>query len=117
MGRLLENMVVSSLNSLAVQTNVRLHHWRDRDREVDIIFNHPQRPLALEVAPSPDHSRAGLYALMERHPQFRGACYLVAPQVSVNHPAGDAVGTFPLDLLLLAVGDQAGQALAGNLGA
>ena len=117
MGHLLENLAVSSLNSLAVQTNVRLHHWRDGDREVDIIFNHPQRPLALEVASSPDHSRAGLYALMERHPQFRGACYLIAPQVSVTHPKEDAVGTFPLDLLLLAVGAQDGQALAANLGA
>lgn len=117
MGHLLENMVVSSLNSLALQAGIRLHHWRDGDREVDIIFNHPGSPLAFEVASSPDHSRAGLYALMERHPQFRGASYLVAPQVSVTHPEEDTVGTFPLDLLLLAVGAQAQQALAANLGA
>ena len=117
MGHLLENLVVSSLNSLAVQTDVRLHHWRDGGSEVDIIFNHPQSPLAFEVASSPSHSHAGLYALMERHPQFRGASYLVAPQVSVTHPEEDTVGTFPLDLLLLAVGAQAQHALAANLGA
>ena len=117
MGHLLENLVVSSLNSLAVQTDVRLHHWRDGGSEVDIIFNHPGSPLAFEVASSPSHSRAGLYALIKRHPQFRGASYLVAPQVSVTHPEEDAVGTFPLDLLLLAVGAQARQALSANLGA
>ena len=110
-GHLLENLVASSLNTLAVQSGVGLHHWRDGKNEVDFIFNHPQRPLAFEVSSSSDRSRDGLRALMERHPQFRGACYLVAPLVSTIHPEGDEVGTLPLDLLLLAIGAQARRAL------
>lgn len=106
-GHLLENLVASSLNTLAVQSGVRLHHWRDGKDEVDFIFNHPQRPLAFEVSSSSDHSRDGLRALMERHPQFRGACYLVSPRVSTIHPEGEEVGTLPLGLLLLAIGAQA----------
>ena len=110
-GHLLENLVAASLNALAIQSGVGLHHWRDGKDEVDFIFNHPQRPLAFEVSSSSDHSRDGLRALMERHPQFRGACYLVAPLVSTIHPEGEEVGTLPLDLLLLAIGAQARQSL------
>lgn len=116
MGHLLENQVASSLNTLAIQSGVRLHHWRDGKDEVDFIFNHPEHPLAFEVASSSGHSRDGLRALMERHPQFRGACYLVSPQVSTIHPEGNEVGTLPLDLLLLSVGAQARRALQQNLG-
>ena len=116
MGHLLENQVASSLNTLAIQLGVRLHHWRDGKDEVDFIFNHPEHPLAFEVALSSGHSRDGLRALMERHPQFRGACYLVSPQVSTIHPEGNEVGTLPLDLLLLSVGAQTRHALQQNLG-
>ena len=110
-GHLLENLVASSLNTLAVQSEAGLHHWRDGKDEVDLIFNHPQRPLAFEVSSSSGHNRDGLRALMERYPQFRGACYLVAPPVSTIHPEGNEVGTLPLDLLLLAIGAQARHAL------
>lgn len=116
MGSLLENLAASSLYSLAVRSGVRLHYWREGRDEVDLVFNHPGRPLAFEVASSPGHTRSGLHALMERHPQFRGACYLVAPQASTIHPDESTPGTLPLDLFLLAVSAQAHHALNRSMG-
>jgi len=118
LGALLENLVAATLRSLALHSGVRLHHWRDGKHEVDLVFDHLDRPLAFEIGSSPDHSRAGFRAFMERHPRFEGRCYLVAPQVTVGHPGSTAagVGTLPLDLFLLAVGAQAEHTLARNLG-
>ncbi len=107
MGLLMENLAASSLQTLAVQTGVRLYHWRDSKHEVDLIFNHPTQPLAFEIASSPDHSRSGLRALIARHERFRSNCYLVAPQAAVIHPDRSGIGTLPLDTLLLAVGAHA----------
>jgi len=117
LGALLENLVAATLRSLSLHAGVRLHHWREGKHEVDLVFDHPDRPLAFEIGSSPDHSRAGVQAFMGRHPRFVGRCYLVAPQVPVAHPEATAsgVGTLPLDLFLLAVGAQAEQALARNL--
>ena len=103
-GLLLENLAASSLHALAVGSGVRLHHWRDGNKEVDLIFDHPTSPLAFEIASSPNHSRAGLRSLIQRHERFRGGCYLVAPQAVTRHPDESGIGVLPLDLLLLAVG-------------
>ena len=117
LGALLENLVAATLRSLALHAGVRLHHWREGKHEVDLVFDEPDHPLAFEIGSSPDHSRAGLQAFIERHPRFTGRCYLVSPQASVSHPASTAagVGTLPLDVLLLAFGAQAEKALASNL--
>jgi len=104
MGALRENLVAASLRALAQRTGVRLFHWRDGDHEVDLVFDHPDRPLAFEIASSSSHGRSGLHALIRRYPRFKGGCYLVTPQVPVFHPDDSGVGTFPLDLLLLAAG-------------
>ena len=104
MGLLMENLAASSLQTLAVQTGVRLYHWRDGKHEVDLIFNYPTRPLAFEIASSPDHNRSSLHALIARHERFRSNCYLVAPQAAVIHPDRSGIGTLPLDTLILAVG-------------
>lgn len=119
LGVLLENLVAATLRSLALHTGVRLHHWRDGKHEVDLIFDHPDKPLAFEIGSSPDHPRAGIMALHERHPRFRGRCYLVAPQATVTQPDATAtgIGTLPLDLFLQVVGAQAEAALAASLGA
>jgi predicted AAA+ superfamily ATPase len=119
LGALLENLVAATLRSLALHSGVRLHHWRDGKYEVDLIFDHPDQPLAFEIASSPDHTRSGLVTLVERHPRFKGRSYVVAPQVTVTHPDSTAngVGTLPLDLFLLVVGAQAEAALAAGLGA
>jgi predicted AAA+ superfamily ATPase len=119
LGALLENLVASTLRSLALHTGVRLHHWRDGNREVDLIFDHPEEPLAFEIGSSPDHPRSGIQALIDRHPRFKGRSYIVAPQATVTPPGStpSGIGTLPLDLLLLVVGAQAAPALARSLGA
>lgn len=119
MGVLLENAVAASLHALSQQTGQRLYHWRDGRSEVDLILDDSERPLAFEVGSSPDHSRAGLTALIARHPRFSGGCYLVAPQVPLVHPeaTGRGIGTVPLDALLIASGRQAEAALRRNLSA
>lgn len=118
LGALLENLVAATVRSLALHTGVRLHHWRDGKHEVDLIFDDPGQPLAFEIGSSPDHPRTGLIALREKHPRFRGRCYIVAPQASVTQPDATAtgIGTLPLDLFLQVVGAQAEAALAARLG-
>ena len=112
MGALRENLVAASLHALAQRTGVRLFHWRDGHQEVDLVFDHPDRPLAFEIASSSNHSRSGLHALIRRYPRFKGGCYLVAPQVAVFHPDDSGIGTLPLDILLLTAGTLTSQYLA-----
>ena len=110
LGLLIENLVAASLQTHALRSGIRLHHWRDGNHEVDLIYAHPTQPLAFEIASSPDHSRSGLRHLIQRHRRFRGNCYLVAPRVPVIHPdATTGIGTLPLDLFLLAIGTHANQ--------
>ena len=118
MGVLLENFVTASLRTLSAHTGVRLYHWRDGDREVDLIYDDPQNPLAFEIASSPRHRRGGLNHFATRNKRFRGNCYLVAPDSEVRHPSvnGPAPGTLPLDDLLVAIGAQAHQAMTRRLG-
>ena len=118
MGLLLENLVAASLRTLAVHNGVRLYHWRDGDREVDLIYDDPENPLAFEIASSPRHGRGGLNSFAVRNKRFRGNCYLVAPNARVNHPHPDSTdaGTLPLDDLLVAIGVQAHQAMKRRLG-
>ena len=117
-GTLLENLVAATVNTLAAHAGVRLHHWRDGNHEVDLIYDDPHQPLAFEIASSPNHNLRGLEALLERHPRFHGHSYLVAPQAAVIHPADDTrgIGMLPLDTFLLAVGAQAHQAMLARLG-
>ena len=119
MGRLSENLVATSLRSLAAHSGVRLYHWREGKKEVDLIYDDPRGSLAFEIASSPRHSRAGLQALINRHPRFRGRCYLVAPDLPVIPADSDeqGIGSFPLDSLLVAIGAQSHQAMLRRLGA
>ena len=117
-GTLLENLVAASVNALAVHAGVRLHHWRDGNNEVDLIYDDPRQPLAFEIASSPSHSLHGLEALVKHHRRFHGHSYLVAPQAAVIHPdeGSTGIGMLPLDTFLLAVGAQAHQAMLARLG-
>ena len=117
MGVLLENLAASQLHALALQSQVRLFHWRDGQDEVDLVYNHPDHPLAFEIASSADHARTGLTNLMARHSRFKGRCYLVAPNAQPLPPDAttSGVGTLPLDYFLLAVGRQAEAALRTRL--
>lgn len=116
MGLLLENVAASHLHSLALQTHGRLFHWRGRG-DVDLIYDHPEHPLAFEIGSSVRHKREGLRALVEQHPRFAGRAYLVAPDALPISPneSESGVGTLPLDLLLLLLGRQSEKALADRL--
>ncbi len=117
-GTLLENLVTASVKSLAIHAGIRVHYWREGNREVDLIYDDPRQPLAFEVASSPDHHRRGLAALIERHPRFHGHSYLVAPHAEFIHADREAsgLGTVPVDAFLLAVGAQARHAMLNRLG-
>ena len=118
MGFLLENMAAGHLYALAQQSGVRLYYWRERNDEVDLIFDHPSSPLAFEVATSGAHHRRGLQRFQERHPRFRDRCWMVvaAGQRGVRPTeSADGVGTLPLDMLLLAASAQATRELIGKL--
>lgn len=117
MGLLLENMVAAHLHALGETGQVRLYHWRDHHDEVDLIYDHPDAPLAFEIGLSAGHHRRGLQAFMERYPRFRGRCYMVSSNGSAARPEGrpDGIGTLPLDLLLLASGAQAATELERRL--
>ncbi len=117
MGLLTENMVAGHLRALGEVGQVRLYFWRDKNDEVDLIYDHPDEPLAFEVGTSPDHHRRGLKTFEARYPRFRGRCYYVAPEVFARRPdeTGDGIGTLPIDLFLLAVGGQVARELARRL--
>lgn len=109
MGLLMENLAAGHLHALSQQTGTRLYHWRSHLHEVDLIYDHPEEPLAFEIGSSARHARSGLCKLMGRFPKFKGGCFLVFPSAPVAPPESqaDRVGSLPLDLLLLAVGAQA----------
>jgi predicted AAA+ superfamily ATPase len=117
MGVLLENMAAAHLHALGEVGQVRLYYWRDRDDEVDLIYDHPDSPLAFEIGLSAGHHRRGLQAFMERYPRFRGRCYMVSSNGVASRPEdrSDGIGTLPLDLLLLAAGAQAAAELDRRL--
>jgi len=106
MGLLYENMAAAHLHCLSLLTQVRCFHWRDGAHEVDLIYDDPQAPLAIEIASSPGHTRGGLSALIARYPHFRGHAWLVSPGAPVIRPAQspDGIGQVPLDIFLCAVG-------------
>lgn len=114
-GVLIENMVASHLKGLADQVGVRLFHWRDGKDEVDLVYDDPNGPLAIEVASSASHHRRGLLRFRERYPQF--STWLTFPTAPWIPPerTDDKVGTVPTDLLLLMIGRQAEQALRERL--
>lgn len=117
LGALTENLVAATVRSLALHTGVRLYHWRDGKHEVDLILDHPEKPLAFEIGLSPDHPRTGIKALQDKHPRFRGRCYVISPQASVTQPnaAASEIGTLPLDVFLQVTGKQTEVALAASL--
>jgi hypothetical protein len=117
MGLLAENLVAGHLLALGQQAQVRLYHWRDGNDEVDLVYDHPEHPLAFEIGLSASHGRRGLRLFAERFPRFRGGCYLVTPEIPARSPVDspDGIGTLPTDLLLLAAGQQAARELQRRL--
>lgn len=118
MGALLENLAAASLHVLAQHSGVRLHYWRDRQHEVDLVLDHPTHPVAFEIGSSPRHSRAGLREFAARFPRFAGKCWIVAPEAPLLQPdeGASGVGTMSMEHFLVAVGRQSEEALARRLG-
>jgi predicted AAA+ superfamily ATPase len=119
MGALIENLAASHLHALGQHSQVRLYHWRHQNDEVDLIYDHPEDPVAFEIGSSAGHGRNGIQRFMEQHPRFRGRCYLVAPEIPSRRAsdAPDGIGTLGLDYFLLAVSAQAAFELRRRLGA
>jgi uncharacterized protein len=117
MGLLIENLVAGHLHALSQQSQIRVYHWRQGNEEVDLIYDHPERPLAFEIGSSASHHRRGLQAFMERFPRFKGRTFLIAPDLLPRAPSESTghIGTLPLDLLLLAISSQAERELQGRL--
>ncbi len=118
-GSLYENVAASHLRMLALQQGSRLFHWRDRDHEVDLIYEDVDGPIAVEVAAGLTHHRSGLLALQRKFKEFRGRSYLVS--ASIHHVVPpesdpDGVGTMPLSAFLLAVSQQVHGAMRVRLG-
>ncbi len=109
MGQLTENVVAVALRGLQDHAGVRMHYWRDGNKEVDFIINDPRGPVAVEVASSPDHRRDHLRVLMAKRPEFEGGCYLATTSTHTHgvQVGADGIRTIPLDLLLLAIGHAA----------
>jgi predicted AAA+ superfamily ATPase len=117
MGLLIENLAAGHLHALSQQNQVRVYYWRDGNDEVDLIYDHPEFPLAFEIGHSASHHRGGLLSLIARHPKFKDSCYVVAPDAIARLPGQtlDGIGTMPLDLFLLAVSGQAEESLQNRL--
>lgn len=117
MGLLIENVAAGHLHALSQQSQVRVYYWRDGNEEVDLIYDHPDSPLAFEIGSSSRHHRNGLKALCKRHPKFVNRCYVVAPDCIAQLPdeSNEGIGTLPLDLFLLATSAQTEEALQNRL--
>lgn len=114
---LIENLVAATLQALSLQGGGRLHHWRDKNEEVDFVVDHPTRPLAIEVGSSATHPRSALQRFVERYPRFANAAWLVAPEAPYLRPrdARSGVGSYPLDAFLVAASRQAERAAERTL--
>jgi uncharacterized protein len=108
-GSLLENAAAAHLHALSLQSGARLYTWRDRQREVDLIYELSGQPLAFEITSSSRHSLDGLRAARDRFPALNGRCFLISNASTVySSPAADpdGIGRIPLTAFLLAVGTQ-----------
>lgn len=120
MGVLLENAAAAHLHGLAQQAGVRLYHWRDEPFEVDLVYDDPRSPLALEITTSGNHSTKGLLEFGRRFPAFARGLYLVSAESGLFDlvpPTPERPGRIPLDLLLIASSALSESSLASRLGA
>ncbi len=116
MGLLLENMAAAHMSSLCQQSGVRLYHWRQKGHEVDLVYDHPDEPMAFEVTGSSRHTLKGLMEFQDRFPKFRGQCYLVSSSTAFERPTLNSPGKIPFDMFLVAVGMQTQHALERRVG-
>jgi hypothetical protein len=117
MGLLRENLLASHLHALGRHSGVRVYFWREKDLEVDLIYDHPEHPVAFEVASSAGHRGRNLVRFMERFPKFSGRCFLVYPEAQIRLPESESskIGTISLELLLLALSAQCDRLISEQL--
>jgi predicted AAA+ superfamily ATPase len=115
---LIENLAAAALYVLGTHTGTRVHYWRDRKHQVDLVFDHPTDPMAFEIGSSPRHPVSGLREFSAQFPRFAGRCYLVTPESVLLRPrqTSTGIGTMSLEHFLLAAGRQTETALAQRLG-
>lgn len=116
MGMLVENMAASHLRALAYQEGVRLYHWRHKGHEVDLVYDHPDAPMAFEITYAKKHTTAGLVEFQQRFPRFQGRSYLVAQGQKWRAATPSSPGLMPLDLFFVAVGRQEEHAMRVRVG-
>jgi len=117
-GALVENLVGSHLFALSLQNDVRLFHWRDRNTEVDFVYDDPSGPIAIEVTSSTNHHLKGLLTFQEKYSQFRGNCFLISKSPRCHAPAADpqGIGRLPLETFLLTASEATKIAMSNRLG-
>ena len=117
-GQLLENLAASTLRALGETTSTRVYYWRRGNHEVDLVYHDRNDPVAFEIAASTRHSRAGLRAFADSQGDFRGRCYLVAPDAALLPPAhsDDGIGSIPYNAFLIGVGAQIQFAAENHVG-
>jgi uncharacterized protein len=117
MGLLIENMAAGHLHALSSQSGHRLYHWRNKNEEVDLVYDHPEFPMAFELGLSAGHHRKGMNAFLQRFHRYEKGCYVVAGSGANRLPeeSMDLIGNINFDLFLLAVGAQAQQEMSRRL--
>ena len=112
-----ENAVASHLHALARQEGGRLFHWRKGKARVSFVYDHPDSPLAFEVAQTTMHDTSSLKEFQRVFPRFQNCCYLVTPNAVAaspqDSPAG--IGRIGLAPLLQIIGAQFEQAFSRRL--
>lgn len=117
-GHLIENAAAAHLYALSLQSGIRLFHWRDREMEVDLIYDQPDHPVAFEIATRPDHSKKGLLELQRRYPIFCNRCFMISASSDVFRSpidTDDGIGHLPLCNFLLVIGNLTREALYKRL--
>lgn len=118
-GFLIENVAAAQLFSLALQTGMRVYHWRNKGDEVDLIYDDTSGPIAFEISSSAKHSLNGIRALHRKYPQFKGRSFLVSPEIRapvMPDDDPDGIGRITLDQFLIAVGRFTDHSLGLRLG-
>ena len=118
-GFLIENSVASHLYALSIQNDARLFHWREKQQEIDFVYEYGNDQLAFEVTQSARHHLKGINAFRDRYPVFKDRCYIISAQSSAAELPQDnshGIGRIPLDYFLIAVSRCIGCALADRLG-
>lgn len=84
-GRMVENTVGAKLHELLQEKGSLLYYWRDRQEEVDFVFEVGGRIIAIEVKSS--NNKAGNHSLLAFARRYKGAeLFLIIPNKTTAQP-------------------------------